>query len=126
MDFCPICRRSDGTHWTIPHVWMPREEQARRMRWFSEDEAAAWLRPTIERDPGELGRRSINIAAAAPPTNTTTTTNGIAEGVLDSASPRAPCIAFVALPEATMIERRSFGGPLKASSLGSSLTEPPG
>ena len=47
MDECPICWRI-RTHWTIPHVWMPPEEQARRLRWFSEDEAVAWLRRRLQ------------------------------------------------------------------------------
>jgi hypothetical protein len=42
-DECPICRQSDGRHWTVPHVWMPRAEQERILHWFSEDEAQACL-----------------------------------------------------------------------------------
>jgi hypothetical protein len=41
---CPICWQPNGRHWTIPHVWMPRTEQDARRRWFSEEEAEAWLR----------------------------------------------------------------------------------
>jgi hypothetical protein len=37
-DECPICRRQDGTHATVFHVWMPQIEQERR-RWLSEREA---------------------------------------------------------------------------------------
>jgi hypothetical protein len=44
MDVCPICWQPGGRHWTVPHVRMPRAEQERRLRWFSEEEAEAWLR----------------------------------------------------------------------------------
>jgi hypothetical protein len=40
---CPVCLQEKGRHWSVPHAWMPAEEQARR-RWFSEEEAEAWLR----------------------------------------------------------------------------------
>jgi hypothetical protein len=48
MDDCPICWQPGGRHWTVPHVFMPREEQARRLRWFSEEEAEAWLRRRLD------------------------------------------------------------------------------
>jgi hypothetical protein len=53
---CPICARPAGRHWTIPHNAMPKEEQARRLRWFSEEEAEAWPRPDVKGTP-EGGRR---------------------------------------------------------------------
>ena len=43
---CPICRQPDGRHWTVPHVHMPREEQARRV-WLSEEVATAWLQRVL-------------------------------------------------------------------------------
>jgi hypothetical protein len=45
---CPICLQPDGRHWTVPHVHMPRVEQERRLRWFSDDEALAWLQRRLE------------------------------------------------------------------------------
>jgi hypothetical protein len=41
---CVICWQPDGRHWTVPHVHMPRTEQGRIRRWFSEEEAEVWLR----------------------------------------------------------------------------------
>jgi hypothetical protein len=47
-DWCPICRRMDGTHATVFHVHMPRIEQERIRAWFSEEEGAAWLKWRLE------------------------------------------------------------------------------
>ena len=45
---CPICWQPSGRHWTVPHVYLPKAEQARRLRWFSEDEAEGWLRRRLD------------------------------------------------------------------------------
>jgi hypothetical protein len=60
MDACPICWRPTGTPcWTVPHFYMPREEQARRRRWFSDEEAEAWLRRRLnEFDTGRSPEQS--------------------------------------------------------------------
>jgi hypothetical protein len=42
-----VCLQENGRHWTIVHLWLPAEEQARR-RWFSEDEAIAWLKRRLK------------------------------------------------------------------------------
>ena len=58
-EWCPVCHRDDGTHATVFHVWMPRAEQERRLRWFTSEEAEAWLRRRLaellqsESAPGE-------------------------------------------------------------------------
>jgi hypothetical protein len=38
---CPVCTQPEGRHWTIPHVWMPKAEQERRIR---EADAIEWLK----------------------------------------------------------------------------------
>jgi hypothetical protein len=45
---CPICRQPDGRHWTVPHAWMPRADQERRLRWFTAEESEAWLRRHLD------------------------------------------------------------------------------
>ena len=44
---CPICLQENGYHATIWHLHMPAETQA-LLRWFSEEEALAWLKRRIE------------------------------------------------------------------------------
>jgi hypothetical protein len=47
IDWCPICRRFDGTHATVFHVFMPKAVQERIREWFSEEEAIKWLKARL-------------------------------------------------------------------------------